>query len=301
MADRLDVLFVRARIDARITIDAALAAKLEDPRAKAAQERAVVRDEDHRAVEIFERFDQHFFRGQVQMVGRLVEHQKVRRIEKHARHCETGFLAAGKRSDALVHIITGELERAGQRAQRAEAFLAEIFLKLLDDGEVGIEHIERLLREVSHSQACAEPHASAVRRARAGDHFEQRGLARAIPAHHGPTFSAPDGEAEAVVDHARAVALAEIFDDGHLVAGSRRDAELELHDLAFLRQLDLLDLVERLDAALHLRRFGRVCFETLDEGAVRQPAWIAAEAKNGLLVGLADGAFALVEVVEIAG
>jgi hypothetical protein len=34
-------------------------------------------------------------------------------------------------------------------------------LQLFDDGEIGIEHVQQLLREVAHIQAGAEPHASA--------------------------------------------------------------------------------------------------------------------------------------------
>ena len=196
----------------------------------------------------------------------------------------------------LVHIVARELERAGQRAQRADAVLRKILLQLLDDGQIGIEHVQRLLREVSHVQAGAQPHASRIGRARAGDHFEQRGLARAVPSHHGPALAAADGEAEAVVNHARAVALVQILDHRHLVARARRHAELELHHLALLRQLDLLDLVQRLDAALHLRRLGRVRPEAVDEALLLgQHGLLPREGR--LLIGLADGALALVEIV----
>ncbi len=133
----------------------------------------------------------------------------------------------------------------------------------------------------------------------AGNHFEQGGLPCPVPAHDGPAFAAADGEAEAVIDDARAVALVQVFNHRHLVAGARRHAELELHYLALLGQFDLVDLVQRLDAALHLRGFGGVGFEALDEALLLgEHGLLAGEGR--LLIVLADGAFALVEIV-VAG
>ena len=90
-----------------------------------------------------------------------------------------------------------------------------------------------------------------------------------------------------------------VLDHRHLVARARRRAELELDDVALLRQLDLLDLVQRLDAALHLRRLGGVRLEALDEALLLGEHRLLPR-ERGLLVVLADGALALVEIV-IAG
>ena len=177
--------------------------------------------------------------------------------------------------------------------------LREILLQLLDDGEVGIEHVERLLGEVAHREAGAEADAAGIGLDGAGDHFEQRGLPRPVAAHHRPALAAADGQVEAVVDHARAVALVQVLDDRHLVAGARRHAEFELHHVALLGQFDLLDLVERLDAALHLRGLGGVRAEAVDEALLLGEHGLLA-GEGGLLIGLADGALALVEIV-VAG
>src|SRR5215475_15958825 len=123
-----------------------------------------------------------------------------------------------------------------------------------------------------------------------------RGLARAVPSHDGPAFSAADGEIEPVVKNTRAEPLVQILEDGYLFAGSRGATKLKLHHLAFLRQFDLLDLIQGLDPALHLGRFGRVRPETIDEALFL--------GKHGLLTGkccllitLSHRPFALVEVV----
>src|ERR1039458_8657626 len=100
-----------------------------------------------------------------------------------------------------------------------------------------------------HTRAGAEPHASGIRSTGPGNHLEQRGLARAVSSHDGPAFSAADGEIEPFINHTRAVTLVQILKDGHLFAGSRWNTKIKLHHLAFLRQFDLLDLVQGLDPA----------------------------------------------------
>ena len=122
--------------------------------------------------------------------------------------------------------------------------LGKILLQLFDDGEIGIEHVQRLLREVAHIQAGAEPHASRIWSTGPGNHLKQRGLARAVSSHDGPAFSAADGEIESFVNHTRAVTLVQILKDGHLFAGSRGDTKVEFHDLPFFGQFDLFDLVQ---------------------------------------------------------
>ncbi len=55
-------------------------------------------------------------------------------------------------------------------------------------------------------------------------------------------------------------------------------------------------MIRRLDPALHLRRLGRVRLEALDETLLLGEHGLLAR-EGGLLVGLANGALALVEVV----
>ena len=82
----------------------------------------------------------------------------------------------------------------------------------------------------------------------------------------------------------------------HLLARPRRLPEIELHDPALLRQLDLLDLLERLDAALHLRGLGGVRRKAVDEPLLLREHRLLPRVRR-LAVRLADGALALVEVV----
>ena len=94
----------------------------------------------------------------------------------------------------------------------------------------------------------------------------------------------------------RPYALRHVLEHRDLIARARRRTEVELHDPPLLRQLDLLDLLERLDAALHLRRLGRVRGEAFDEPLLLGEHRLLAGV-GGLAVRLADAALALVEVV----
>ena len=53
-----------------------------------------MRDEDQRAAVVDERVEQHFLRVEIEMVGRLVEQQRVRRPQQHARDRQARALAA---------------------------------------------------------------------------------------------------------------------------------------------------------------------------------------------------------------
>ena len=81
-----------------------------------------------------------------------------------------------------------------------------------------------------------------------------------------------------------------------MIARARRLPEVELHDAPLLRQLDLLDLLERLHAALHLRGLRRVRGEPLDEPLLLREHRLLPRVRR-LAIRLADGALALVEVV----
>ena len=199
------------------------------------------------------------------MVGRFVEHQEVGRVVEHPSHRQARSLAARKRPNLLVHVVTRELERPSQCAQRPHTILRKILLELLDNAQIRIEHVKRLLREVSQTQAGPQPYASVVGQGSAGDHLKQRGLARAVAPHHRPALAPPHRQVESRVKYTRPVGLVQIFNHHDLVARPRRRSKFELHYLPLLRQFDLFDLVQRLDAALHLSRLGRVGLEPFNE------------------------------------
>ena len=64
-----------------------------------------MRHEQHRAVEVLQRVEQHLLRREIEVVGRLVEDEEVRRVEEHAREDEARLLAARQRSNFLVDLV----------------------------------------------------------------------------------------------------------------------------------------------------------------------------------------------------
>ena len=103
-------------------------ADLDDLRGEPLDEVAIVRDEDQRAAVVVERVEQHVLRVDVEVVGRLVEQQRVRRAQQHARHGQARALAARQHARLLVDVVAREQEAAedvadgrhhrGRRARR---------------------------------------------------------------------------------------------------------------------------------------------------------------------------------------
>ena len=255
-----------------------------------------MRDEEHGAIEVRERLDEHFLREEVQVIGGLVEDQEVRWVEQHSRNHQPRLLAAGERPNLLVDIVARELKRAGQVPQHADRFIREVALQLLFDRQIRIEQVERLLCEVAHLEARAQPDLAGVRSKHAGNHSQQRGLPRPVSAHHAPALAAPDRHAEPVVDDAVSVRLRNVLEHGNLIARPWRLAEIEPNDTPFLGQLDLFDLLERLDTALDLRRFGGMGREALDEALLLGQHRLLPRVRS-FAIGFPDRALALVEVV----
>src|ERR1700719_1226446 len=192
-----------------------------------------MRYEDHGAFKILQGVHKHLLGRKIQVIRRFVEHQEVRRVVEPACYCQSRFFAAGECANLFVYVFAGELECPRKVPQRPETVLGKILLQLFDDGESGTEHVQRLLREVTHIQAGAEPHASGIWSTGPGNHFKKRSLTSAVSSHDGPAFSAADGEIEPFVNHTRAVTLVQILQDGHLFAGSWGDTKVKFHHLPF--------------------------------------------------------------------
>src|SRR5439155_25117779 len=104
-----------------------------------------------------------------------------------------------------------------------------------------------------------------VRRGDTRSELEQRGLARAVRAHHAPALAAADQEVEPGEHRAVAPRLVDTRQAQHVLARARRGAELERERLAPFGRGDLLDLLDLLDARLHLRGVARARLEARDE------------------------------------
>ena len=132
-------------------------------------------------------------------------------------------------------------------------------------GERGIEPRGLVLREVLHHHLVAFGARAGVGRFLARQHAHQRGLAGAVVADERDAIAALDVQVDVVEHDLVAVRLARVLQLEHHAAALGRGGELEVDALALGRHLEALDLLEHLDAALHLRRLGRLVAEAVDE------------------------------------
>ena len=102
-----------------------------------------------------QRRDQHLLGRDVEMVGRLVEHQEVRRVEQHLGHHQPRLLAARQHAALLLDLVAGKAEAAGQRPQRRLAGLRESVLQRLEHRAVAVEQVHGVLGEIAHLDAAA--------------------------------------------------------------------------------------------------------------------------------------------------
>src|SRR6476469_8448833 len=72
--------------------------------------------------------------------------------------------------------------------------MRKIALQLLNDGQVRIKNVQRLLGKVSHHQAGAQFYIPAVRLRGPGNHLKQRTFSRAVSSHHRPALAAAERE-----------------------------------------------------------------------------------------------------------
>src|SRR5207253_338300 len=101
--ERIGVVLEAARVDVDVTFghrDGARRHRLE--------EAAIVRDEEHRALEARERFFQDLGGGDVEMVRGFVEEQEVSRLEQKLRERETTSLPARETLHAPKRVVAVE-------------------------------------------------------------------------------------------------------------------------------------------------------------------------------------------------
>ena len=92
---RLVVLLVPQEFRVRAGVDECLAvADLDDSGRELLDEVAVVRDDDERATVVLEGLEEHVLRIEVEVVGRLVQQERIGRPQEHPRHGQPGALAA---------------------------------------------------------------------------------------------------------------------------------------------------------------------------------------------------------------
>ena len=101
------ILFVSQRVIRCLSI-----LDLQDGGGQLGDKIAVMRNEQHRSFVFAQRFLQRLFAQQIQMVGRFIEHQKVRLGQHELHQAEADLFSPGQAVHGLEHLILGEQKAA---------------------------------------------------------------------------------------------------------------------------------------------------------------------------------------------
>ena len=113
---------------------------------------AVVRDDDQRAVVVLQRLGQRFAHLDVEVVGRLVEQQKVRALANDQREREARLLAARQALDRRRRHVAAEVEAAEEVAQILLARRGLDALQMPQRRLVDAQRFDLMLREIADPQ-----------------------------------------------------------------------------------------------------------------------------------------------------
>ena len=131
-----------------------------------------------------QRAEQHVLGGDVEVVGRLVEHEEVRRPQEQQQHAEAALLAAAQDRHGLQDVVAPEEEGAEHVPQLRHERDRGRGLDLLDHGAVARPRVGLLLGVPGEGHPGAPDHRPGVGRSRA-----RRGSCRRVllPAPFTPT------------------------------------------------------------------------------------------------------------------
>ena len=213
------------------------AAQLHHARGHAIEEGAVVRDEDAGAgadvvgaagEELLEPADPFH----VEVVGGLVKQQEVRRAARLAQAAGDGKALLPAAREALHRLVHARFREAELPEDHAAEHLGLVVVAVDGDGlhgggggrgarrEAGREVVA--LRHVDDHRAALGADGALVRLLGAGQHAQERGLARAVRADEAHAIAVGDAQAHAVEEFAQAVGLGEIGGDEEHGGPARR-------------------------------------------------------------------------------
>jgi len=137
-----------------------------------------MRDEQQRAVERLDGLLDPFTRGEVKVVGRLVENEQIERIVHQLAQAQAAFLTAGQHIHCFHLRFAGKLERTESVARNLHGNVLVVDERV-DEVAVRIGEMY-LLRQVRRLETDALADNAAVRRLLAEQDLEHGGLAGAV-------------------------------------------------------------------------------------------------------------------------
>ena len=137
-----------------------------------------MRDEQQRAVERLDGLLDPFTRGEVKVVGRLVEDEQIERIVHQLAQAQAAFLTAGQHIHCFHLRFAGKLERTETVARDLHGNVLVVDERV-DEVAVRIGEMH-LLRQIGGLETDALADNAAVRRLLAEQDLEHGGLAGAV-------------------------------------------------------------------------------------------------------------------------
>ena len=175
-------------------------------------------DDQHCARVIRNHFLQQIERFQIEIVGRLVQHQQVGSARKFARQQDTATFPAGKGADFRIHhrwVEQEVLEIGGDMlAYAVHVDPVTAFGQNIAHGFLWVEQFALLIDHHAR-QRLGQRDLSCVGCEFAGQHIEQRGFARAICADNADPVTALDAQRKRLDDRALAKGFGDVLRHDH--------------------------------------------------------------------------------------
>ena len=189
-------------------------------------------DKEYGAAIVFQQFFQQLQRIDIEIVGRLIQHQHIRRLREQASEKQAVAFAAGQRLDRRA----GALRRKQKIAEISHHMLAlAVNLHPVAARRNGVREaglfiqLRAHLIEIRDLQARALLHLANIRLFLAQDQLQHRGLARAVRPDQPDLVAAQDSRAEVADDGLVTIVLADVEQFGDDLAGAFARRHIKLH------------------------------------------------------------------------
>src|ERR1019366_2896004 len=202
----------------------------------------------------------------VEVVGGLVEEHEVGRHHQHTGQGVAVAFTAGKHADGLEDVVFGEEEAAEDAAQFGIGGARSDGGQIVDEARVLVQLLVLVLGEIVGLGVVTEDVFTGGHGLGAGENPDHGGLTGAIDADQGEAVAALDDQVAIGKDDVIAVGLGDLLELGHDAAARLGLREAEMDGLLAGRNLDPLDFLQFLNAALHLFGLGGLGAEAVDEG-----------------------------------
>lgn len=176
-----------------------------------ADEVDVVGDEDEGSFEVFERGDEGFDRGEIEVGRGLIHEEEVRRVDEEFDERESAFFSSGEDSDALGDVFFLKEEGPEDGACFVIAHAAACITDFAEDGVFFVESGSAVLGEVSDLGGGADVSLTGVAFFGAGEHLHESRLTSAVWPDEDDAVLALDVDIEVLVDDFFAVGLVDIL------------------------------------------------------------------------------------------